>query len=85
MLGCDRGDEEKLVLRLVPGLDIAGVERAGDMALRKSVYAVGGVIGVFMSSSCLMTWRRLGTGLLGNGLFSFVISDGKDEFFGVLS
>lgn len=47
---------------------LVGVERAGEKALRKSVYAVGGVIGVFAnaSSSCLMTSSRSpGCGLWG--------------------
>ena len=37
VLGCERGEDKKLVLRLVPGLDMAGVDRAGESALRKSV------------------------------------------------
>lgn len=41
---------EKLLLVLVV---TRGLETAGERALRKSVYAVGGVIGVLMSS-CLM-------------------------------
>lgn len=47
---------------------VEGVEIAGDIVLRNSVYAVGGVNGVFdrPSSSCLMTTKRSpGIGLLG--------------------
>lgn len=47
-------------LELVEGADV-GVVRPEDlspvmglMVLRKSVYAVGGVMGVFKESSCLM-------------------------------
>ena len=51
-------------------------------------------MGVFMSSSCLMICSRLGTGLLGSGLFdigsgllekSLVISDGNVAVLGVWS
>ena len=46
---------------------VRGVETAGDRALRKSVYAVGGVMGVFMlSSSCLIAPPRADRGLLGS-------------------
>ena len=48
---------------------VDGVEIAGDMVLRKSVYAVGGVNGVLerSSSSCLTTTRRsAGSGLRGS-------------------
>lgn len=39
---------------------------AGDRALRKSVYAEGGVIGVFISSSsCLIASKRHTAGLFG--------------------
>ena len=59
-------------------LAVEGVETAGDSALRNSVYACGGVMGVFMSSSsCLITSRRSGKGLLGN-------CEGKVADFGVL-
>ena len=69
--GCDVGDDlpddlsEKLALLLV-----AGLETAGDRALRKSVYAIGGVIGVLMSSSSLTMSAHPGRGLRGS-------SDGK--------
>lgn len=64
---------EKLALLLVPGL-----ESAGERALRKSVYAVGGVIGVLMSSSCFITSSRPGIGLFGS-------SEGRVADLGVLS
>lgn len=75
VLGADLGEplSEKLGLLLDPGVEIAG-----ERALRKSVYAVGGVIGVFVSSSCLMTSRSPGAGLLGS-------SDGNVADLGVLS
>ena len=58
-------------------LPVEGVERAGESALRNSVYACGGVMGIFMSSSsCLITSRRSGKGLLGNW-------EGKVAEFGV--
>ena len=53
---------EKLVLVL---LVTRGLETAGDRALRKSVYAVGGVMGVLMSS-CFMKSAHPGKGLLGS-------------------
>ena len=44
-----------------------GVDNAGDSALRNSVYAEGGVIGVFKSSSSfLMASNRPAAGLFGN-------------------
>ena len=75
MVGVDLGEllSEKLALRLVPGLEIAG-----ERALRKSVYAVGGVIGVLMSSSCFITSSRPGIGLFGS-------SEGRVADLGVLS
>ena len=75
MLGVDLGEllSEKLGLMLVPG-----VETAGDSAFKKSVYAVGGVIGVLVSSSCLTTSKSPGTGLLGS-------SEGRVADLGVLS
>jgi hypothetical protein len=75
VLGVDLGDplSEKLGLLLEPG-----VETAGDRAFRKSVYAVGGVMGVFASSSCLMTSSSPGAGLLGS-------SEGNVADLGVLS
>ena len=71
----DLGDplSEKLALLLELGL-----ETAGESALRKSVYAVGGVIGVRASSSCLITSRRPGAGLFGS-------SDGSGADLGVFS
>lgn len=44
-------------------------------------------MGVFRSSSCLMIWSKLGTGLFGSELFgrSLVISEGKFAVFGVCS
>ena len=50
-----------MVLKLLDGL-----EMAGDKALRKSVYAVGGVIGVLRSSSCLMVSSHPERGLRGS-------------------
>lgn len=47
-------------------LPVEGLETAGESALRNSVYAVGGVMGVLMSSSCLIMSRKPGAGLLGN-------------------
>ena len=75
MVGVDLGEllSEKLGLRLLPGLEIAG-----ESALRKSVYAVGGVIGVLVSSSCLITSSKPGAGLLGS-------SEGRVADLGVLS
>jgi len=60
--------------KLVP---VAGLVTAGDSALRNSVYAVGGVIGVLMSSSSLMKLLQPGRGLLGS-------SDGRMADVGVL-
>jgi hypothetical protein len=46
---------------------VRGVETAGERALRKSVYAVGGVMGVLrLSSSCLMAPPSAERGLLGS-------------------
>ena len=75
MVGVDLGEllSEKLALLLLPGLEIAG-----DSALRKSVYAVGGVIGVLVSSSCFITSSKPGAGLLGS-------SEGRVADLGVLS
>lgn len=53
---------EKLLLVLVV---TRGLETAGERALRKSVYAVGGVIGVLMSS-CLIWSAQPGNGLRGS-------------------
>ena len=75
MVGVDLGEllSEKLALLLLPGLEIAG-----ESALRKSVYAVGGVIGVLVSSSCFITSSKPGAGLLGS-------SEGRVADLGVLS
>lgn len=59
--GVDLPENEKLGL-----LAVAGLETAGERALRNSVYACGGVMGVLMSSSCLTTSRSPETGLLGS-------------------
>lgn len=59
--GVDLPENEKLGLLAVPGLDTAGLR-----ALRNSVYAWGGVIGVVRSSSLLMTSSIPGAGLLGS-------------------
>jgi hypothetical protein len=45
---------------------VMGVDKAGERARRKSVYAVGGVIGVFISSSCLIRFTLRSNGLLGS-------------------
>ena len=50
--------------------------------LRKSVYAVGGVIGVLMPSSCLMKSAKPGRGDRAERADS---SEGKVEVIGVLS
>ena len=50
-----------MVLKLLDGLEIAG-----DRALRKSVYAVGGVMGVLISSSCLIVSSHPERGLRGS-------------------
>lgn len=64
---------------VLPDLSVA----AGlAMVLRKSVYAVGGVIGVLMASSCLMKSTNPGRGLRADRADS---SDGKVEVIGVLS
>lgn len=47
-------------------MPVAGLDTAGDRALRNSVYAVGGVMGVLISSSSLITLVQPGTGLLGS-------------------
>jgi len=75
VLGVDLGDplSEKLGLLLEPG-----VETAGDRAFKKSVYARGGVMGVFASSSCLITSSSPSAGLLGS-------SEGNVADLGVLS
>lgn len=66
--GCDIGVKcpvlsEKLVFVL---LAVDGLDKAGDNALRKSVYAVGGVMGVFKPSSCLIKSAHPGRGLRGS-------------------
>ena len=62
-MGEDLPDDlsEKLQLLLVDGVDTAG-----DRALRKSIYAVGGVMGVLMSSSSLIRSVQPGSGLRGS-------------------
>lgn len=50
-------------LKLLP---VEGLEIAGERAFRNSVYASGGVIGVFISSSCLIMSRKPSAGLLGS-------------------
>lgn len=50
--------------------------------LRKSVYAVGGVMGVLRVSSCLMKSAKPGNGLRADKAES---SEGNDEVIGVLS
>lgn len=71
--GVDLPESEKLGL-----LAVAGLDTAGERALRNSVYACGGVMGVLMSSSCLITSRSPETGLLGS-------SEGRVAGFGVFS
>ena len=56
---------------------VGGVARTGVKALRKSVYAVGGVMGVFSPCSCLMTAERHAD----RGVST--ISDGNEAVFGV--
>lgn len=55
-----------------------GLEMAGERALRNSVYAIGGVMGVLRSSSCLIISRKPGAGLRGS-------SEGSVADRGVLS
>ena len=62
----DLSEKQVLMLLAVDGLSIDG-EIAGDKALRKSVYAVGGVMGVRKSlSSCLIKSCQMGRGLRGS-------------------
>ena len=76
-------------LELVEGADV-GVVRPDDfspaiglpMVFRKSVYAMGGVMGVLMPSSCLMKSTRAGKGL---GAERADSSEGNVEVIGVLS
>ena len=56
---------------------VGGVARTGVKAFRKSVYAVGGVMGVFSPCSCLMTVERHAD----RG--ASTISDGNEAVFGV--
>ena len=68
MIGVGRPDELRALSKR-GDRPVDGVEIAGDIDLRKSVYAVGVVNGVFerSSSSCLITTRRSpGSGLLGS-------------------
>ncbi len=76
--GCDVGvdlPEYLSPLKLMP--DDRGLDMAGDRALRNSVYAVGGVMGVLMSSSSLMRLFQPGRGLRGS-------SEGRVADTGVL-
>lgn len=59
--GVDFPDDEKLGLRTVPGLEMAGLR-----AFRNSVYACGGVIGVVRLASLLITSSIPVAGLLGS-------------------
>ena len=59
-------------------LEGAGLVRTGVRALRKSVYATGGVMGVWRLSSCLTTAE---TQLM--GLAVATISEGKEADCGV--
>jgi hypothetical protein len=76
-------------LEPVEGAEV-GVVRPDDLSpvtglvivLRKSVYAVGGVIGVLMASSCLMKSAKPGRGDRAERADS---SEGKVEVIGVLS
>jgi hypothetical protein len=52
------------------------------MVLRKSVYAIGGVMGVLIPSSCLMKSAKPGKGLRAETAES---SEGNVEVIGVLS
>jgi hypothetical protein len=52
------------------------------MVLRKSVYAIGGVMGVLMPSSCLMKSAKPGKGLRADRAES---SEGNVDVIGVLS
>lgn len=64
---------DRLLCRALGG----GLAKIGVRALRKSVYAVGGVMGVFKSCSCFMRPEiQADTGVE-------QISDGKDAVFGV--
>lgn len=56
-----------------------GLARTGVRAFRKSVYAVGGVIGVRKSASCLMTAEMHAE------IGVEQISDGNEAVFGVCS
>lgn len=58
-------------------MPVVGLDTAGDRALRNSVYAVGGVMGVLISSSSLITLVQPGTGLRGS-------SEGRVADTGVL-
>lgn len=74
-LGVDLPDDSSKELLLGNALLGLPAERTGVRVLRKSVYATGGVIGVLISSSCLMALSELGNGLK--------ISDGKLADLGV--
>lgn len=66
--GVDLPENEKIGLLAVPGLETAGLR-----ALRNSVYAWGGVIGVVRSSSLLIISNIPGIGLLGSSEGSVVV------------
>jgi hypothetical protein len=69
----EESSDERL---LGSALNGCGLVSTGVNALRKSVYALGGVIGVFKSSSCLMTQPTPDSGVLRR-------SEGKEADFGV--
>lgn len=77
VVGCDIdamvGYFSREYLKLVPGL--TGLVNTGVRALRNSVYASGGVIGVEAKSSCLM--------LLTADSEALLISDGKVQLLEV--
>jgi hypothetical protein len=69
----EESSDERL---LGSALNGCGLVSTGVNALRKSVYALGGVIGVFKSSSCLITPPTPESGVLRR-------SEGKEADFGV--
>ena len=75
VLGVSFPDDSSEVEKLLTS-EPRGLTRTGVSALRKSVYALGGVIGVFMSSSCLMTPAM-------PGIWRASISEGNFDVFGV--
>lgn len=74
----DSSEASTFVTALGSALDGAGLFRTGVRALRNSVYATGGVMGVFNDSSCLTMADRHG-----KGLALARISDGKEADLGV--